>query len=163
MLPSVLTRNMAKIIVFFGMQTFMNLFMKAVLSTAEVSETRHIIGFQAPFFITGIQQGTSTVIFLLGLLLLRPTRWRYTPRCPETAREWFLVAAVAMTFTLSIALNNFSLMLLPISLNLVIRSCSPLVMFIVEKTMCKSPIRPFDVALMAAGVFSALSVGAAQI
>lgn len=118
-------RTAGKLIMYFGAQTGMNIYMKAVLSHSVVSEEQDLKGIPAPFAVTAIQQITAFVLFLIMLVGSRFTPYRYHPKRLQSAWEWFVVTCFAFTFTLNIALNNFSLSLLAISINLIIRSCAP--------------------------------------
>jgi len=124
--------TIGKVAIFFGAQTFMNLYMKVVLSGSVVSRELHLMGYPAGFAVTAMQQFTSFAIILLGIAVLWFSPWRYTPTIVNTKFGWMTVLAFSVTFTGNIALNNFSMSLLPLSVNLIIRSCSPLSTFFCE-------------------------------
>jgi len=117
----------AKLMIFFGAQTFMNLYMKEVLSGLVLVDDNKVIGIPAPFIVTALQQ---VVCFLL-LMIVVLASW-YKPRKLQTRREYAAIAVVSVCFTLNIALNNFSLALLDLSVSLMIRSCSPLTTYITQ-------------------------------
>jgi len=127
--------TIGKVCIFFGAQTFMNLYMKVVLSGSIVSRELHLKGYPAAFAVTGIQQVASFAIILLGIAILWFSPWRYKPVIVDTKLGWLTVLAFSVTFTLNISLNNFSLSLLPLSVNLIMRSCSPLSTFLCEIAM----------------------------
>jgi drug/metabolite transporter (DMT)-like permease len=129
--------TVGKVCIFFGAQTFMNLYMKVVLSGSLVSRELHLKGYPAAFAVTAIQQVASFVIILLGIAILWCSPWRYTPVIIDTKFGLLTVLAFSVTFTLNISLNNFSLSLLPLSVNLIMRSCSPLSTFLCEIAMDK--------------------------
>jgi drug/metabolite transporter (DMT)-like permease len=151
-----------KVLVNFGIMTFMNLYMKAVFSEVVVSEEHHYKGFPATFAVTGIQQITSVAAFVVFMGFSRLTPWTYRPQKLTKSSEIMLVLVLSLSFTLNIALNNFSLMLLPISVNLMIRSCAPLstaaMQWIVGK-VTKSAAKehkPVEIFLMCVGICCAV-------
>jgi len=76
----------------------------------------------------------------MGILL--PTPYAYTPKKLNTKLEWLAVVLFSFSFTMNIALNNFSISLLPLSVNLIIRSCLPLATFITQRTASKCTNEP---------------------
>jgi len=115
------------IILYFGVNTGFGLYMKFLLSDTEISADLGMQGLPAAFLVTAIQQVESFVLFAMFLLAVWPTEWRY---CPRPLRSWRDVRTLTMfsfTFALNIGLNNLSISLLSVSLNLTIRSCLPLV------------------------------------
>eukprot|EP00929_Paragymnodinium_shiwhaense_P080702 TRINITY_DN42104_c0_g1_i1.p1 TRINITY_DN42104_c0_g1~~TRINITY_DN42104_c0_g1_i1.p1 ORF type:complete len:452 (-),score=108.86 TRINITY_DN42104_c0_g1_i1:151-1506(-) len=115
-----------KLMIYFGAQSGMNLYMKAVLSKAVVSEELKMKGVPAAFLVTGIQQLVSFVLFISYVGLVWNTKYRYMPKELKTPKEYVAVFCFSFTFAANIGLNNFSVSLLPVSLNLIIRSCLPL-------------------------------------
>lgn len=150
-----------KILVYFGSQTFMNLYMKVVLSGRPINKELGLLGFPAAFMVTGIQQVSSFLLLVLAFGLLWCSPWRYTPTIIKTRNGWLTVLAFSVSFTLNIALNNFSLALLPISVNLIIRSCSPLSTWLAQQGMSRfegkslQDAKPLELACMVGGVVCA--------
>jgi hypothetical protein len=151
-----------KVLANFSVMTFMNLYMKAVFSEVVISEEHHYKGFPATFAVTGIQQITSFAVFVVFMGFSRLTPWTYRPQKLTKSSEIILVLVLSLSFTLNIALNNFSLMLLPISVNLMIRSCAPLstaaMQWIVGK-VTKSAAKehkPVEIFLMCVGICCAV-------
>merc|ERR1712151_1442819 len=96
--------------VFFGAQTGMNLYMKAVLSNSVVDEVAGLKGIPASFLVTGFQQMAGFVLFWIGLGISRlVTNYKYEPKKLTTPFELMAVCLFAISFTMNIALNNFSL------------------------------------------------------
>jgi len=121
------SNNTGCFVLYFGMQTGMNLFMKLVLSEAVVSEELGLRGIPAPFFVTAVQQFTAFFVFVLLIVASRNGIWpEYQTKVLTTRYEWAAVIVFSSTFALNVALNNYSLSLLSVSLNMVIRSCLPL-------------------------------------
>lgn len=156
------TRTMGKVLVFFGAQTFMNFYMKFVLSQSVVSEELHLFGFPAAFACTAVQQIVSFVsfVFMVGLSQLSPVS--YNPKKLETSWEYVTVIVFSSTFVLNIALNNYSLSIVSLSINLIIRSCLPLSTYI-SQTLFGSwagvDVRrasPLEMLLMVLGTFCAV-------
>jgi hypothetical protein len=152
------------LLVFFGAQTAMNMYMKAVFSSSVVWANPDVgdspwLGFQASFFVTAMQQVGSFVIFwaVYGPVKLAG-RTNYSIKVLESRKEVIAVPCFAASFTCNIALNNFSLMLMPLTLNLIIRSCLPLSTFLAQWILKKmetgegKPIKPLEIGLMALGV-----------
>jgi len=91
------------------------------------------------------------------MLALYFTPWRYVPRHLKSFREVACVLGFSVAVAVNIGLNNFSMSLLPVSLNLVIRSCIPLVTLVLQ--ILANRVFPstaqaglMDVSLMTAGV-----------
>jgi len=121
------TRCLGLLALFFGAQTFMNVFMKAIFSHVAISNEKQLYGVQAPFAVTAAQQLVSFAVVMLGIAISRLTPWPYESTHLVISNTYQLVALLSLFFFLNIGLNNFSLSLLPISVNLVIRSTTPLV------------------------------------
>jgi len=138
------------------------LYMKVVLSNTAVSPERGMKGVPGAFLITALQQLVSFLVLVPMVAVLWPTPWRYTPKPLRTPRAWFGVLGLSVTFALNIGLNNLCLSLLPMSINLMIRSCIPLSTWLMQGAlrMC-SPggggegSSATEVALMLIGVFFA--------
>jgi len=116
---------MSQLLTFFGAQIFMNIYMKAVLSNSVISETLQMKGFQGPLILTSFQQLISFLILIVGVLLSRLTRTPYQPKRISSFGEVVSIWVLAVSFAANIALNNFSLALLDLSVNVMIRSVSP--------------------------------------
>lgn len=155
----VVLKTLGTFLVYFGTQTCMNLYMKVVLSDAVVKEgTPQLRGFPAAFAVTGIQQITAFLCFLLLMAFSRLTSHPYTPKRLNSRNEMLAICLFSFSFVANIALNNYSLSLMDISLNLVIRSCIPLSTLITQQLVTKvmgdtgkSP-RLIEVGLMSLGV-----------
>lgn len=102
----------------------MNFYMKWILSKIEVAEG--LKGVPASFLVTSTQQLVGLVC-VLGLLVVSRAFGRpYTPKPLASGKELLLVLCLSASFALNIGLNLFSLVLIPLSLNLIVRSCLPL-------------------------------------
>uniref|UniRef100_A0A7S1KWU3 Sugar phosphate transporter domain-containing protein n=1 Tax=Alexandrium catenella TaxID=2925 RepID=A0A7S1KWU3_ALECA len=112
---------------YFGAQSGLSLYMKLVLSDATVSAELGLKGVPAAFLITGAQQVVAFLAVTAFFLVSCVMAWRWEPKRLTSAREIGTVLCLSLAFAANIGLNNFSLTLVAISLNLVIRSCLPLV------------------------------------
>lgn len=150
-----------KLAMFFGAQTVMNLYMKEVLSGTVLSEEEGLQGIPSAFLVTALQQLVAFLLFGVFLVASQSTPFKYTPKRLTSPTEWMAVLLFSLSFTMNIALNNYSISLLPLSVNLIIRSCLPLATFLSQQVASKctnQPIkdaRPLEVALMVAGVLCA--------
>merc|ERR1719216_79976 len=81
--------------VFFGAQTGMNLYMKAVLSQSMVDEELGLKGIPASFLVTAFQQMAGFVLFWIGLGISRLTPYKYTPKVLTTPFEFFAICLFA--------------------------------------------------------------------
>jgi len=158
----------SKLAMFFGAQAVMNLYMKDVLSMAVVSDGQGFYGVPAAFGVTAIQQLVAFALFGVGYLVLRPTPCAYTPQRLSTPAQVSAVLLFSLSYALDIALNNYSLELLPLSVNLIIRSLLPLATFVSQVVgshcageRCK-PVRPVELLLMFAGVLCTVAVAVAK-
>lgn len=122
----------SKLLMFFGGQTFMNIYMKNVLSNSVVSVTKNLHGIPAPFMVTAIQQSSAFVLIAMWCIVSRFTPWGYMPRLLTEPRQWVIIILLSFCFAMNIGLNNLSLSLLDISVNIVIRGCSPITAFVFE-------------------------------
>jgi len=154
------TRLIGKLLLFFGAQTFMNLYMKAVLSRSIVSSELGMAGVPAAFAITAIQQLVSFALLAAGALASQLTPWKYSPNKKTTPRQLGMVLCFSLSFTLNIALNNFSLSMLDISVNLMIRSVAPLTTVIVQivfsRFLGSKSLELVEIGLMFAGALFGL-------
>lgn len=143
---------------YFGAQSGFSLFMKIILSDIEVSRELGLVGIPAAFLVTAAQQLVTFVSLLVGMAFLYCTPWAYTPKKISTTHERVQVLCFAVAFAVNIGLNNFSLALMPVSLNLVIRSCTPLVTLAVQIVLARlqdahpHQIKMSEVCLMVLGV-----------
>jgi len=154
------TKLVGKIMLFFGAQTFMNLYMKTVLSKSVVSSELGMTGVPAAFALTAIQQLVSFALLGAGTLASQLTPWAYTPKKLTTPKQLGMVLCFSLSFTLNIALNNFSLSMLDISVNLIIRSLAPLttlcVQVVFSRVLGSKSLEPVEVVLMIAGALCGL-------
>merc|ERR1719436_351382 len=126
-------------------------------STGHVIE-KDVTGLPAGFALTALQQVISFVVFLVVFAAVYFTPHRYTPKTLNSKFEWFCVLIFGFVFCMNIALNNFSLSLISIAVNLIIRSCLPLTTFLSQQglSMCKlfpkKPFRILEIVLMCIGV-----------
>merc|ERR1740117_566609 len=111
---------------FFGAQTSLTFYMKHILSESVVSKELGFKGLPAPFAVTGIQQIVSFILLLITLQVLKPTSLRYQPTSLESLGQVRALLALALAFVLNIGLNNLSLSLVDISVNIAIRSTAPI-------------------------------------
>lgn len=173
-----------KLVLYFGAQSFMNIFMGWVLGSHVTvpagTELTHpngtaftleenLCGCPAGFALTALQQIVSFVVFMIGFAALYPTPYRYTPKSLDTNYEKMCVVIFGCVFALNIALNNFSLGYISIAVNLIIRSCLPLTTFLSQQTLAQfkmyplQPCRAMEIALMVFGVICAAVFTIAQI
>lgn len=116
----------AIVMIYFGAQTGMNLYVKALLTTLVIDEEEGIRGVPIGFLITAIQQFVAFGCFCTFLVGGRVLDTGYKVKRLRTRSEYLAVVGFSMTFAFNIGLNNFSLSFLSISVNLIIRSCLPL-------------------------------------
>lgn len=116
----------SKLMVFFGAQTGMLLLSKILISRTVVSEELGLYGLPAPFLMTALHQFMAVMMFGIGFLLSWTTPWPYMPQpLTKLSDVWWLLLFSA-SFAANIGLNNFSFQFLPLSLNLLLRSCLPI-------------------------------------
>jgi len=168
--PKVATTG--KLVLYFGAQSFMNIYMGWVMRTSvtvpkgtelpngtllEVDLT----GCPAGFALTAMQQVISFVVFCIFFASVYFTPYKYTPKKLETWFEVFSVVVFGCVFALNIALNNFSLGYISIAVNLIIRSCLPLSTFLSQQALALVKLYPFkpcrwkEITLMVIGVVCA--------
>jgi hypothetical protein len=155
-------KDVGKMTCYFGAQAGMNVYMKAVMSKSTVaSEPVALHGMPAGFAVTALQQVTSFVVFLAFIGASWKTRYKYTPKKLTTGLEAFAVILFSLSFTMNIALNNYSLSMIPISVNLIIRSCLPLTSFMSQQlaaVVTREPIKDCnatEIAFMVCGMLCA--------
>merc|ERR1719468_526832 len=175
--PKVAT--VGKLVLYFGAQSFMNIFMGWVFRThvtvakgtmvgdAPLEEDLH--GCPVGFALTAMQQAVSFLCFLILYAALYATPYRITPRKIESMKEVISILIFGSVFAMNIALNNFSLGYVSIAVNLIIRSCLPLTTFLSQQGLSLfrlytyKPCKPLEIGLMMAGVFCACAFAVAKI
>jgi hypothetical protein len=101
------------------------------LSNQAIAEGKR--GFPAAFAVTGLQQLTGFVLMMAWMAVSRFTPYPYVPKQLSSRMDYVAVLLFSVAFTANIALNNYSMALIPISVNLIIRSCFPLPTFLAQK------------------------------
>ncbi|CAK0822431.1 unnamed protein product [Prorocentrum cordatum] len=114
----------AIVMIYFGAQTGMNLYMKSVFSQVVVEEG--LKGIPIGLLLSSIQQFVAFITFCVFLLVGKLFSIGYQVRKLTSNNEILAVLLFSVSFALNIGLNNFSLSLLAISINMLIRSCLPL-------------------------------------
>jgi len=114
------------VLIYFGAQTGMNMYMKTVLSKMVVDEEAGLVGVPIGFLLTVIQQFVCFLLFGCFLLAGKVFNFGYQTKKLTTKKEFVAIICFSMTFALNIGLNNFSLSLVAISINMIIRACLPL-------------------------------------
>jgi len=169
-----------KLVLYFGAQSFMNIFMGWVLgthvtvpkgttlATGEVLD-KDLAGCPAGFALTAMQQMVSFVVFCIYFGAVYFTPYRYVPKQLKSSFEVACVVIFGCVFALNIALNNFSLGYISIAINLIIRSCLPLTTFLSQQGLALFKLYPFkpckmkEMGLMVIGVICAGVFTMAQI
>ncbi|CAE7699741.1 unnamed protein product [Symbiodinium sp. CCMP2592] len=150
------------LLVFFGAQTGMNLYVKTVLSQLVLDEDRGLRGVPIGFLMTAIQQLVAFLAFCCFLALGRLVGSPYEVKKLTSSRERVAVLCFSAAFALNIGLNNFSQTMLSLSVNLIIRSCLPLSTAVSELALGSLVQRPgltgLQWALMLAGVLGTVCV-----
>jgi len=118
--------TVATLLIYFGAQSGMNIYMKSVMSKVVVDAEEGLKGVPIGFMLTSIQQLVAFVIFCCFLLAGRLLNSGYKAKKLASRKEYVAVLCFSATFALNIGLNNFGLSLVAISINLLIRSCLPL-------------------------------------
>jgi len=161
-----------KLVLYFGAQSFMNIFMSWVLGThvtipaGTMLKSGHILeedlkGCPAGFALTALQQVISFVLFSIYFASVYFTPYRYMPKHLKTTFEYASVAIFGCVFAANIALNNFSLGYISIGVNLIIRSCLPLSTYCSQQALAMfglyqwKQFKILEVALMVVGVICA--------
>jgi drug/metabolite transporter (DMT)-like permease len=172
--------TVGKLVLYFGAQSFMNIFMAWVFHTkvtvpqgyklpnGDVLE-HNLYGCPVGFALTALQQVISFLCFILLWAALYFTKYRITPKPITSVFEVVSICIFGSVFALNIALNNFSLGYISIALNLIIRSCLPLTTFLSQQGMALcgyyelKPCRALEISLMVAGCVCAGAFTLAQI
>merc|ERR1740120_651044 len=164
-------RTVGTLVLYFGAQSFMNIFMSWCLGT-HVSVPQGTVvngqvlqedlkGCPAGFALTALQQVVSFVIFIFLYVGSIGMGRKMEVKQLTTATEWVSVIIFGGVFALNIALNNFSLGYISIGVNLIIRSCLPLFTFVSQQGLAMfglyqwKPFKILEVALMVVGVICA--------
>jgi len=169
-----------KLVLYFGAQSFMNIYMGWVFRThitvpkgyelpdgTVLEEDLH--GCPVGFALTAMQQVISFICFIVIYAATYPTDYRMELRRIATTKEVISVCIFGSVFALNIALNNFSLGYISVAVNLIIRSCLPLTTFLSQQMLSlvnlypKKPCNPAEVGLMTLGVVFAATFTAAKI
>merc|ERR1719510_2295892 len=163
--------TVGKLVLYFGAQSFMNIFMGWVfhinvivpqgvmINGKELPEPVH--GAPVGFALTAMQQVISLLCFIVLFACLYYTPYRITPKTITSKTEVFSICVFGCVFALNIALNNFSLGYISIAVNLIIRSCLPLTTFLSQQGLSlvelypRKPCKALEMALMVTGVFCA--------
>merc|ERR1719237_1059742 len=172
--------TVGKLVLYFGAQSFMNIFMGWVFRThvtvpkgfmlqnnKTLEEDLH--GCPVGFALTAFQQVISFFCFLILFASLYNTSYKITPKKITTLTEVVSICIFGCVFAMNIALNNFSLGYVSIAVNLIIRSCLPLTTFLSQQGLAFFKLYPFkpckflEIMLMVAGVFCACAFTVAKI
>jgi len=177
-IPKVAT--IGKLVLYFGAQSFMNIYMGWVLRTRVTVAKGFTLpngmvleedlrGCPAGFALTAMQQVTSFVCSIVPYGSLYFTPYKITPKMINTSTEVLSICIFGCVFALSIVLNNFSMGYISIAVNLIIRSCSPLTTFLSQQELAMvglytfKPRKAIEIRLMVAGVFCAIAFTVAKI
>merc|ERR1719414_2349005 len=171
--------TVGKLVLYFGAQSFMNIFMGwvfhinvivpqgAVINGKELPEAVH--GAPVGFALTAMQQVISLLCFIVLFACLYYTPYKITPKTINSKSELLSICVFGCVFAMNIALNNFSLGYISIAVNLIIRSCLPLTTFLSQQGLAVFGLYPFktwkvlEISLMVAGVFCAAAFTVAKI
>merc|ERR1719410_272107 len=176
--PKVAT--IGKLVLYFGAQSFMNIFMGGVFRThvtvpkgkiagSDVVLDEDLHGCPVGFALTAMQQLISFFCFLILYVALLYTPYKIEPKKISSKKEVGSIIIFGCVFALNIALNNFSLGYISIAVNLIIRSCLPLTTFLSQQGLAVFGLYPFktwkvlEISLMVAGVFCAALFTVAKI
>jgi len=119
------------LLAYVAFQAALNLYMKFTMSRVEVAPGLH--GIPASFLVTGLQQLVAIGLFLMLLARRRAGLSSTPPRKRNlTGRERRLIILHAAAFAGNMSLNNFSLAFIPLSVNQVIRACTPVATAVVQ-------------------------------
>mmetsp|Transcript_5834 Transcript_5834/g.12277 ORF Transcript_5834/g.12277 Transcript_5834/m.12277 type:complete len:459 (-) Transcript_5834:165-1541(-) len=161
------------LVIYFGAQSFMNVYMSWLMRKSVVAKagtevecrdgvkrilTEDLTGIPAAFALTALQQVISFIVFIVYFVVAYFTPFRYMPKPLTTNFDRFCVVLFGLVFCMNIALNNFSLSLISIAVNLIIRSCLPLTTFLSQQVLAtcdlypKKPWRILEISLMCIGV-----------
>uniref|UniRef100_A0A7S1WSW5 Sugar phosphate transporter domain-containing protein n=1 Tax=Alexandrium catenella TaxID=2925 RepID=A0A7S1WSW5_ALECA len=116
--------QVALFVAYFFAQSGMSFYMKWILSKVRVS--KDLVGIPASFWVTSCQQLAGFLLvlgFIVGSTLIGKG---YRPKQLASRKELLLVLLLSCSFSMNIGLNLLSLVLIPLSLTFIIRSCLPL-------------------------------------
>ncbi|CAE8690399.1 unnamed protein product, partial [Polarella glacialis] len=119
------------ILSFMGFQATLNLYMKFIMSRVIIAPG--LFGIPASFLVTGLQQLAALLLFVAFLVSRRAMV--SSSRRRLTWREAWLVFVMGAVFSANMGLNNFSLAFIPLSVNQVIRACTPLATAILQSVL----------------------------
>jgi len=176
--PKVAT--VGKLVLYFGAQSFMNIFMGWIFRThvtlpagtmmnGVVVIDKDLHGCPVGFALTAMQQFISFFCFIILYLALYATPHKIVPKKISSLKEVISIIIFGCVFAMNIALNNFSLGYVSIAVNLIIRSCLPLTTFLSQQGLAFFKLYPFkpckflEIMLMVAGVFCACAFTVAKI
>lgn len=172
-------KDYGKLVLYFGAQSFMNVYMSWLMRKSVVLPKGFVIkeaetgpmgmtdavrlendltGIPAGFALTALQQVISFLVFIVYFASVYFTKYRYMPKPLTTNFDKFCVIVFGLVFCMNIALNNFSLSLISIAVNLIIRSCLPLSTFLSQQVLAtcdlytKKPCKALEILLMCIGV-----------
>lgn len=166
--------TVGKLVLYFGAQSFMNIFMGWVFRTHVTLEKGYVLpngktlendlhGCPVGFALTAMQQVISFLCFIIVYGLLYYTPYKIETKRITSCNEVISICIFGSVFALNIALNNFSLGYISIAVNLIIRSCLPLTTFMSQQGLAMFGLYPFkpcriaEIGLMTLGVcFAAL-------
>merc|ERR1719433_2669818 len=176
--PKVAT--VGKLVLYFGAQSFMNIFMGWIFRTHVTLAAgstlasgkilpKDLHGCPVGFALTAMQQFISFFCFLILYAALYATPHKITPKRISSMKEVVSIVIFGCVFAMNIALNNFSLGYVSIAVNLIIRSCLPLTTFLSQQGLSffnlypRKPCHPLDISLMVIGVLCAAAFTTAKI
>mmetsp|Transcript_61336 Transcript_61336/g.131876 ORF Transcript_61336/g.131876 Transcript_61336/m.131876 type:complete len:428 (-) Transcript_61336:91-1374(-) len=161
-------KDVGKLVLYFGAQSFMNVYMSwlmrkcVVLPAGSMGKSGvlkdDLTGIPGAFALTALQQLISFFLFIVYFGAVYFTPYRYNLKPLPSLFDKLTVILFGLVFCANIALNNFSLSLISIAVNLIIRSCLPLTTYLSQQGLatCKLfPLKPFrclEVTLMCIGV-----------
>merc|ERR1719150_2556639 len=180
MMQSTKVATVGKLVLYFGAQSFMNIFMGWVFRThvtvakGQVPGTDVILkedlhGCPVGFALTAMQQVISFFCFLILYAALYATPYKISPKKIGSVKEVVSILIFGCVFAMNIALNNFSLGYISIAVNLIIRSCLPLTTYLSQQGLAMIGLYPFkhckvlEVSLMVFGVICAAAFTTAKI
>lgn len=144
------------------LQSGMSFYMKFLLSKVRVASD--LMGIPASFLVTSSQQLVGFGAFVIFVLLSRIVGRPYRPKILKSYKEYLLVLALSISFSLNIGLNLLSISLVPLSLTMIIRACSPLSTALMQTVLMrqKQDIAWREWLCMCVGVLCASAVVVAQ-
>jgi len=157
--PSKVAETVSILLIYFGTQSGMTVYMKNVLSKVVVDAEEGLRGIPIAFMLTAIQQFVAFALFCCFMLAGRLFGSGYRVKKLASKRDYIAVLCFSATFALNTGLNNFGLSLLSISVQMLIRSCTPVSTAVSQVAMGsflglgkKSSLAPMEWLLMLLGV-----------